>query len=160
THVLSREGAGAPGRVETRERWVVVDDREVRRQMYWVGILNTEPTFIPRVDWFELTKDNLEQLDPRPTVPDIAILRERLVGHSLLTQADFEVALDGALPNAPYPERFSILYHAKNVRSMVFDHALLFQKLLYALLACAVVLLVALRRVDLNLYSLHDLYYN
>ena len=49
-------------RQDVTQRAEVLNDAEIVQQMYWVGILNTNPHFVPLVKCYELNDNDLKQM--------------------------------------------------------------------------------------------------
>ncbi len=148
---------------DTIERAEVIDPGEVREQMYWLGILNIQPGFIPK-ETYRLSAWDLESLRERG-VPDAllqqlcALVRDRAYA---LDRKDFFAAMNQILPvETPYTYRRWVIQFAKDVKSMEFDRSQLAVKLvLFRLAPCLALLALAAWCVDVNLFSLHAVYGN
>jgi hypothetical protein len=153
-------------RKDATERAEVVDEAEIVQQMYWVGILNTDSTFVPEVKCYALSKLALEQMHDEDHVPTAVIdALKPLVGSCWLTREEFENELDAKLPReTSYANRASVIQHAKKVQSMHLskDSKLgwLLAKLLGFAVLCVALTWGAARLVDVNLFSLHGVYGN
>jgi hypothetical protein len=155
-------------RRDVTERAELVDDAEIIQQMYWVGILNTDPQFLPIVKGY------------KSFLPHFVASTVGLIGQPL-RQASYLAAAGPRLPplwfdtreeldkffdecplfkNTPYAARFKIIQSAKHVKSMEWNALKLFCKLFGWLLGCCLVLIVATRSVDVNLFSMHAMYRN
>jgi hypothetical protein len=167
---ISGKPGEAASREESTERAEVINDAAIIQQMYWAGILNTSPHFIPKVMHYKLDQQDLDQLR-KDGFPDALIERlaqPPLFGCTCPTRERFEKELDPVLlqcqqdvPGATsYVVRHTIIQHAKKLQSLELNPPDLFRKLLKWLVGASLVLVVAMWMVDVNLFSLHELYHD
>ena len=177
-----RPDESAPVRTEV-EHAEVINDAAVIQQMYWLGMLNSDPNFVPidrywlsrkydlpRLKSYGISESVLYHLAETELVapPSDSSVRGLRVSNDPFeiekdgySRKDFLQRLDKTLPlDTPYSHRFWILQRAKNVQSINKDTGYLWAKLLLCLLVCIAVVVLAAWRVDVNLFSLHSLYGN
>jgi hypothetical protein len=150
---------------EVTERAEVVDDQVIAAQMYWVGMLNPSPYFVPRVRGYHLTDHDLERLEHCSVSPAVhhQLMQLPAKERKATDREAFLRLLDQRLSPPPsYTDRFMVLQHAKKVLSM--DHtnwqSRRLAQLGWWLVVFGAALGLALWRVDVNLFSLHAVYGN
>jgi hypothetical protein len=114
---------------------------------------------------YKLTSHDLMRLQECGVSEEVCSrLRPLAKGTTFPDREKFEAAMDPLLAGIPfYPDRFMILKHAKQVQSMNQERGWPWRRFCQLgvwLLLCVLVLAVAIRCVDVNLFSLHAVYGN
>ncbi|HTU19394.1 MAG TPA: patatin-like phospholipase family protein [Gemmataceae bacterium] len=157
-------------RQDISERTTAIDEGSIVQEMYWLGILNTDPDFVPHLKCYQLTEEDTKKLQQQHHYPDALMKQlEPLVARNIdssrfPTEESFEKELDKHLPSdTPYASRAMIVQHAKKVVWMNDEDNWewrLLGKLGSWFAVWFVVLIVATWRVDVNVFSLHAVYGN
>jgi RimJ/RimL family protein N-acetyltransferase len=157
---------------ETRsvEHHEIVSPDEILKQMYWVGFLNTETGFVPRVTGYNLSKainKYLKTVGPDGGSLNQAALKEptyRQATYLPSEKSDFDKEVnklvDGVRPRTHYLLRFHLTQWAKEVQLWDLHHTRIARKLGIWMACVGAVMLLAIWRVDVNLMSLQSVYGN
>ncbi len=145
------------------ERNEKIDVDDIARQMYWLGILNTDSDFVPK-ETYRLSKYDINRLREEGVSPGVLQSLKDIVNGTRAKgweRSTFMETLDKALPaETPYLHRMWIIRYAKDVSSIAFDRDRLMSKVGLALIGCLVMGSFMAWRVDVNMFSLHGLYRN
>jgi hypothetical protein len=174
-------------RQEVREHARVFDDLAVASRVYWLGMFNTDSTWVPQPK-YELSPEDLRYFDEKRKLPQevakkLNDIRGKVKDKDVKTPEEFRDQYAKALATMPWDLREpyagaawklrpadkalpgevtqeELLEAATDAKLIKFDLGTLLAKLLLALLACGGLFLLAALRVDVNLFSLHAVYGN